>query len=328
MTSGRRFKLPMFAWCLLAIAVVPFGWYHLSVQPGAALMRWLFELEPMVVGSDAVPLERPGVSETSGITIEAPGWPDAQLNVYTPDATGSMPVLLWLHGGGFVANSAADVAGFARVVADNDFVVAALDYSLAPGSNYPTPLAQANAALAWLRDNAEQYGGDPSRFFIGGDSAGAQMTSQLAAMHGNEAYAAGFGFEPALPPGVLRGAIMYCGFYDVVTASESGFPALRTFFWAYTGTRNWQAFDRLDELSSVNHVTENFPAAFLAVGDADPFEGQAVQLAQALEQLGVDVTTQLFEDSGLGHEFQFNFELPEAVTTLHNTITFMQEQSR
>ena len=86
------------------------------------------------------------------------------------------------HGSEFLANSAADFRDWGILLAHQGYVVALLDCSLAPETRYPVPVRQGNAALAYLEQRAARYGGDPDRVAMGGDSAGAQIGSQLVAV--------------------------------------------------------------------------------------------------------------------------------------------------
>ncbi len=182
------------------------------------------------------------------VAVPVPGAPPAYLDIYTPDGTGGepRPVILWVHGGGFIAGSAATVADYTILLAHAGYTVASLDYSLAPGSRYPVPVRQGNAALRYLRANASRFGGDPARIVLGGDSAGAQIASQLAAVQTDAALAGSMGLSAAVPPGTLRGVVLFCGIYDMSTVGGSGFPALRTYLWAYTGTRSWTSYPEIE----------------------------------------------------------------------------------
>lgn len=319
---------------MLAVIVgVPATWYHLWVQPGAALTRAAFESGSLVHPGPGVPLEHSDVTETLGIAIEdrvetdAAAVPTARLDVYAPQDAAALPVVLWIHGGGFIANSAADVAGYARVIASHGYVVAALDYSLAPQHRYPTPIVQANEALKWLTVHAAEYGGDSAHIVIGGDSAGAQLASQTAAVQTDAAFAADVGVT-AGAAGRVRGVVLFCGLYDMTTVGATGFPALRTFLWSYTGHREWLDFPRIDELSTTRTASSDYPPTLIAVGDADPFDAQGRELAAALASKGVTVTSIFWEDQGLGHEYQFDFTLPQARDTLDRTVAFLEEVTR
>jgi para-nitrobenzyl esterase len=97
--------------------------------------------------------------------------PTAHLGIYTPDAAGAGPraVILWVHGGGFISNSSVTVRDYAILLAHTGYPVASLDYSLAPGpgTRYPVPERQGNAALRYLAANVRRFGGDPARICPG-----------------------------------------------------------------------------------------------------------------------------------------------------------------
>jgi acetyl esterase/lipase len=98
------------------------------------------------------------------------------------------------------------------------------------------------------------------------------------------------------------------------TVGGTGFPALRTYLWAYTGVRNWTSFAAIDQLSTTQQVTSAYPATFLSVGDADPFRTQSAELAAALRTRHVPLTTLFWTGSSdhLPHEYQFDFQRKRA----------------
>lgn len=124
----------------------------------------------------------------------------------------------------------------------------------------------------------------------------------------------------------IAGVVLLCGLYDMDTVSATGFPALRTYLWAYTGTREWQNYDRLDELSTTKTATGAYPPTFITVGNADPFQPQGRELATDLAQKGVAVTSVFWKSTApkLGHEYQFDFTTPQARTAFNATVRFLQ----
>jgi acetyl esterase/lipase len=113
------------------------------------------------------------------------------------------------------------------------------------------------------------------------------------------------------------------------TVGSSGFPALRTLLWSYTGHRDWLDAPDIDQLSTTSHITAGFPATFLTVGDADPFRPQAFELANALRAHAIPVSTVFWEGSGddLGHEYQFDFTRPQARETFQRTVAFLADHA-
>lgn len=133
------------------------------------------------------------------------------------------------------------------------------------------------------------------------------------------------GVRAALAPGELRGVVLFCGLYDMQTVGATGFPALRTYLWAYTGTRDYTSFPDIDQLSTTGTATAAYPPTFLSVGDADPFRSQAAELATALAARGVPVTDVTWDGTGdnLGHEYQFDFRLPQAAEAFTDAVSFL-----
>ncbi len=116
------------------------------------------------------------------------------LNVWTPDVTGSRPVLLWIHGGASVSGSGGwDWYAGARLAADNDIVVVTANYRLGAlgyldfselldGFGHGNfGLLDQMAALEWVAEHIASFGGDPAAITVGGQSAGAEAAAMLAA---------------------------------------------------------------------------------------------------------------------------------------------------
>src|SRR5207244_6728579 len=99
-----------------------------------------------------------------------------RLDVYRPTwLTGPLPVVLYLHGGGFRILSKDSHWIMALAFARRGFVVANVNYRLAPTHRYPAAVEDACAAYRWVSQNARAHGGDPDRLILAGDSAGANL---------------------------------------------------------------------------------------------------------------------------------------------------------
>ncbi|WP_328608712.1 alpha/beta hydrolase [Amycolatopsis sp. NBC_00345] len=325
----RNRRLLTAAVAVVVAVGVPFLVNAVSVQPGAAIVKALFELKPAVNPPPGYGELAAKVSAVRDVAVPVDGAPEAKLDVYAPkERSGApLPMILWIHGGGFISGSKEAVGDYAVMLAANGYVVASLDYSLAPGTRYPAPVQQANAALRQLAAHAGEYGGDPAKVFVGGDSAGAQIASQTAALVTNPALASAMRLTPGLPAASLRGALLFCGLYDMKTVGDSGFPALQTFTWSYLGRRDWPDDPRLPQLSATGQVTNAYPATLLTVGDQDPFEGQGHEMVTALQRAGVEVRSRFYTGAGLGHEYQFDFSHPESNEFFRMTLDFLTERS-
>src|SRR5580693_9777563 len=112
------------------------------------------------------------------------------LNVWTPDvAAKTLPVLVWIHGGAYLFGSAADDGYDGSRFARAGAVFVSLNYRLGvegfaqiPGAPANRGLLDAVAALTWVRENIEGFGGDPANVTVFGESAGAGVIASLLAM--------------------------------------------------------------------------------------------------------------------------------------------------
>lgn len=100
---------------------------------------------------------------------------------YHPDgAAGPLPLLLYIHGGGWVTGGL-DAAHHlcAQLAAGTRATVVSVDYRLAPESPYPAALADCRSVLCWLAEHGASVGGDPGRLAVAGDSAGGNLAAAL-----------------------------------------------------------------------------------------------------------------------------------------------------
>jgi acetyl esterase len=316
---------------IAALVAVPVVVNEITPRPAAALLRFLIgqidnsvQLGPF---ADAVA----DVTESEPVAVEVDGAPDAALTMYASgDATGAgKPVILLIHGGGWAVGVAAQIADYARLLASEGFVVANLDYSLAPEYEYPTPVLQSVAALDYLTEHAAEYGGDPASMFVGGNSAGAQLASQIAAIATNPGLASDLGVDITTPAEAVRGVILYSGPYDLDTVERDNFPGFRTYAWSYLGQKNWQDDVRLDELSTVKTATAQYPPTYMTSGDADPLEPQTYELDAVLRAKGVEVTSRYWTGSGLDlpHDYIFDLRTKAAQTAFDDTVSFVRENA-
>ena len=102
--------------------------------------------------------------------------------LYTPpDSAMPLPVLVYLHGGGWVAGSVATHEPFCCLLSKAaNVIVLSVEYRRAPEYPHPAALEDALTAAVWAKDNAANWGGDARRLALGGDSAGGQLAAAAA----------------------------------------------------------------------------------------------------------------------------------------------------
>jgi acetyl esterase/lipase len=101
------------------------------------------------------------------------------LDLYAPPSTTNAPVLVWVHGGGWARGDKSQVASLPAAFVREGFVVASINYRLAPAVKYDAQAQDVAAAIAWLRRNAKDYGAAPEKLFLMGHSAGAHLVAMV-----------------------------------------------------------------------------------------------------------------------------------------------------
>ena len=127
-------------------------------------------------------VERRDVAISSGPPLLRYGATRLTGRLYTPpQASGPLPVLVYLHGGGWVVGSVSTHDPFCRLLSEAaGVIVISVEYRLAPEHPYPAAVEDALAAVHWAAENAAEWGGDSARLALGGDSAGANLAAVAA----------------------------------------------------------------------------------------------------------------------------------------------------
>lgn len=261
-----------------------------------------------------------------------PADPQAMLDIHRPATLlAGAPVVVWIHGGGFVSGRRGDITNYAKILAGKGFAVVNIDYTIAPEATYPGPIRQTLRALAFLDREGASLGLPTKRFVLAGDSAGAQIAAQTAAVVTHPAYARLVGVTPE--PGAYRiaGALLHCGVYDIADMGRDG--GLLGWFvgsagWAYSGKRDWRDDRQFLTMSLAPHLTKAFPPAFVSAGNADPLGPQSVALARNLAAAGVPVETLFFppdHQPALGHEYQFDLATAAGRLALERSVEWLRQ---
>jgi acetyl esterase len=304
----------------------------ISPWPAALLMRKVFAASGARL---ATALDQHAPTNVIGLINQRYGAdPDMLLDVFRPaSASGPLPLVVWVHGGGFVGGTKDELAGYFKLVASNGFVVAAPRYSLAPGRRYPTPLRQLMQALQYLQANAGQLLIDPDRIALAGDSAGAHIAAQAGALVTTPGYAEAVGITPMITPAQLRGLILAGGLYDLQLVRHATSPAGRLFvqvsLHAYAGNRRFLDDPGFAAWSITDHVSAAFPPALITVGNADPLRPHSELLAGKLQAQGAETET-LFFPAGhqppAEHEYQFDLDTDAGQLFLDRLLAFLRQR--
>jgi acetyl esterase len=230
-------------------------------------------------------------------------------------------VLVYLHGGGWVCGSPKTHRKLGHRFAEAGHLVFNVDYRLAPEHPFPTPFEDCLAAVRWAHREAPRYGGDPSRFAIGGDSAGGNLSAAVAAALAGDA---------ARPKAALLiyGVFDFGMFGDVslvpagdAKAAEIGRNMVEMMVGAYLGSSRGDALLRDPRVSPL-HAAAKLPPSHVVVGSADPLAAQSEALVKALA--GAGVPHEHFVDPGMPHGYAQMEFLPGARPAIDRMIAFLR----
>ena len=263
------------------------------------------------------------------VTVTTPGNPDAKIWFYAPkERSQLLPVVIYIHGGGWCTGRATVVEPFVKTLASQGYLVANVDYALAPEYPWPVPVRQLCGALEYVQSHAEEFGGDSSKVFIAGNSAGAHLAACIGAILTDRGLAQKLVPQLRLTEHGICGLLLFNGVYNMKTAGSCGYPYFDLLAWGLTGRRDYENDPRITELSPVNFVAEDFPPTYITVGDSDPLESQTIEMLKALEDHNAVHTALLWCDTGAGlpHDYIFNLYRDEARQSLELMLEFMKKQ--
>lgn len=267
----------------------------------------------------AIPLPE-GITECRNLSY-GPHGKDNLLDVCYPKGTAApLPTIVSIHGGGYVYGSKEIYRRYAMDMAKRGFAFVNFNYRLAPKWKFPTPLADTNAVLHWVVKNAARYHLDPDRIILLGDSAGAQLASQYAAIWANPVYAALFQLK--LPKLTIRCLGLNCGMYDLSARASEERKGLHL---DYLGRDLSPEDPRFRVLESIG---ANYPPAYLTTSCEDFLREHAEPMYRFLTEKGIDAAWRCYGTEGdetVGHVFHVNILLPEAKQCNDDAAAFFRE---
>ncbi len=261
--------------------------------------------------------------------------PIEKLDVHLPPgiagSSDRVPTIVWIHGGGFLSGGKDLIGNYAKIIAGSGYGVVAIDYTLAPSGQYPTPVREANAALSFLKANSGALNLDTDRIVIAGDSAGAHIAAQLGIALSSPDYARAIGIEPAVPRASIRGLLLYCGFFDPALFKPRGFVAdyLDAIARSYLDMPSFDPGRVPKTFPIPANLVPDMPPMFVTVGNADLLTAHSEVLVAAARQRGVEVDALFFppdHEPGLPHEYQFRLGTVAGKEALTRTRAFLTRQ--
>ena len=250
------------------------------------------------------------------------------LDIYhQKDVSGKQPVIINVHGGGWVYGTKEVYQYYCMKLAARGFTVVNFNYRLAPEHHYPAPLEDINSVLHFVAEHGEQYHMDTDNLFMVGDSAGAQLTSHYLALFTNPEYAKMYDFT--VPQVTFRACALNCGLYDMEACILEKQNPL---FEAYVGLRDARQMQKegkvSEELNVLAHITGDFPPAFVMTAYHDNLKVHGQPMYELLKEKNIDCVLKEYgseEQKEITHVFHVNCKLEEAARCNEDTCRFFKE---
>ena len=258
-----------------------------------------------------LPQKRIGIHNTTAGVVP--------IRIYTPDETGPKPILVFFHGGGFVAGNLDEFDSFCTLLAAGaQCIVASVDYRLAPESPFPSAVDDAWTATNWIASHAASFGGDSSRIAIAGDSAGGNLAAVVSMLARDRKTIQ------------ISHQVLICPWVDLSStrATTESFRHFGQGLWLSATGIEWYRNNYLINPTQAKEFRasplladnfENLPPALILTAEFDVLADQGRAYAEYLEAAGVPVTFSSYP--GMLHDFPVLPALFATAQTAINQIT-------
>ncbi len=213
------------------------------------------------------------------------------LDVYAPQNAKNLPVVFWIHGGGWQTGDKTSVQLKPQFFVDQGFVFVSTNYRLLPSVDMATIVRDIAKSIRWVHDHIAEHGGDPKRLFIMGHSAGAQLAALICT---DDRYLKAEGLSLA----ITKGCVPVDGdTYDVPAIIETAETRRRLHGQPQAKFGHREKFGndpaKHRDFSAVTHVAKDKgipPFLILHVGEHPDTSAQAQRLGNVLKGAGVAAT--------------------------------------
>jgi acetyl esterase/lipase len=238
-----------------------------------------------------------GVKVLKDLAYVEDGHERNRLDLYVPEkATGRLPLVVWIHGGGWRAGSKEGCP--AVWLSGKGYAVASVNYRLSQHAVFPAQIEDCKAAIRWLRANAAKYHLDSKHIGVWGASAGGHLVALLGTTGGVKQLEAGGGNLDQSSR--VQCVVDWFGPTDLTRTGHGGNPDSPVA--QLLGGPVAENKEKAREASPLTYVSKDSAPFLIMHGDKDhlvPLQ-QSELLAKALRKAGVEVTLQIVKDNGHG----------------------------
>ncbi len=244
------------------------------------------------------------------------------VRVYTPAGKTPMPVLVFFHGGGFVIGDLESHDAACRALANQaGCVVVAIDYRLAPEHKFPAAVDDCYAAVKYVSEHATEFGADPKRLAVGGDSSGGNLSAVVSILARDQ-----HGPQVAFQLLVYPATDMACNTYSHRTFTDYFLTdkSIRYFLGHYLRDEADKSDPAASPALAADH--HGLPPALIITAEFDPLRDEGEAYGEKLRAAGVKAKVSRYD--GMIHGFftmgnvlpQGNQAIAEAASALKSAL--------
>lgn len=250
--------------------------------------------------------------------------PGLSVRLYLPSQAKSLPVLVYLHGGGWVAGSVETHDPFCRLLSELAVItVVSVEYRLAPEHPYPAAVEDTLSAVEWAANHAAEWGGDAAKLLIGGDSAGANLAAVAANRLCANTEVHGLNALMLLYPVTDHYSADHPSYTDNSTDYGLKAEEMRWFWQQYAPNISPDSSDisplRLENVPML-------PPTLVATAEYDVLRDEGIAYAEKLRAAGVAVTH--LHSPDMNHNFPVELGMlarfPQSRTTLNEIADWLR----
>ncbi len=252
------------------------------------------------------------VASMRDMMIDGP-FGEIPIRVYTPEGEGPFPVLLYLHGGGWVVGTLDDYDAVCTILcADSGYLVVSVDYQLSPEARFPVAIEEGYATLEWLADQSDAMNVDPDRIVVGGDSAGANMATVIAMMARDRK-------GPS-----IQFQLLICPATNLKDTNTLSYKQFGFGIWVPEELMKWYTSYYLENLADIGNPyvspllasnLSDLPPSFIVIAEFDILRDEAEAYGKRLQEAGVNACMKIYP--GQIHDFViFGKVMPKAEKAL------------
>lgn len=249
------------------------------------------------------------------VKLFSAGGTDITADMHKPKGPGPFPVLIYLHGGGWIMGTPKTHRRLGFRFAEAGYLVVNVHYRLAPEHPFPAAFDDCVAAIRWVANNISAYGGDPARLAVGGDSAGGNLTAAAVAALADDAKVK---IKAAL---LIYAALDFANMNAEGAVLPNGANLMEMMVGSYIGhdrerlIKDWRV--------SPIHVAERLPPTHVMCGTADSLMLDAKTMVQRLGAAGIAHEFVAYDN--MPHGFaQMEEMFPDARRSIDNMVKFLR----